>query len=648
MARGKLSLRCAFLLLAMLALCAFGAVAPAFADKSHKQPPVCIVLYLESQGPAGEPSAPLIDLRDRLRSNDRLEVLVFAPDSPTFILAARSANPPISLDTVNDAATRLSLAQAAGAQFAVMAAPTDIGSDTADLKVFEIAPISRSWIFAGKGPKDGARAVADQILKAAAEPPPPSLPASPAPSTAGSVSPPAPRTVVPEPQVNSTVEKPPVQASPPPTPPAAESGSTANQTPAPTAPPAPVKQAPTQSAAPVPPANAPQQGLPQEQAVIVNPPAVSPPPPTPTQPAPAPTPALSPPPATAPAPLPGTSISSLPTKPDRRHRQKSPPAQKPPAEEPLITQSPIIAPVEGPSLDAVSQSLIAKGDLAMQQSDLYGAIEFYEEAVNAAPREAGPRMKLIDAYVQAGLKDQALDEERRALMIDPNNSQILDMLKQQTADGSLPGADLAAQEAAVIREPDDEPSWIALGDAYWNSSQPDKALQAYQKAAKLAPQDVSAQAHLARLYAATSQYDKSLDALGKAGPAGYPYALRIIAARTDSLIADIQLAYETFSKGNSTREEFYASAKKSDSQAQQLSQFVAKITPPTTYQVSYLHRRLATNLLAQATAAWLSFIETNDSQFSQQATLLQSEATREMKTASIAERLQSSLSASSH
>lgn len=579
-----LSLRFALLMLAGLVAFALGVPASALADNSHKQPPICVVLYLESQGPAGEPSASLLDLRDRLRSNDRLEVLVFEPDSPTFVLAARSVNPPISLDSVNNAATRLALAQAAGAQFAVMAAPTDIGSDDADLKVFEISPASRNWIFENKSPKDGAKAVANQIITAAAEPPPASPPAAVGPSPAS----PAQQVAVPTPQTNSAA--------------GLSAGSAA-------------QPAPGAAAAATPSIEPPASALPEQSQAA---PAL----PAPTE--------------------------SLPAVPSRRSRRKAATPAKAPAEEPLITQSPLAAPSDAPSLDAVSQSMIAKGDIAMEQSDLYGAIEFYEEAVNAAPREAGPRMKLIDAYLQAGLKDQALDEERRALMIDPGNTQILDMLKQQTADGTLPEADLAIQEAAVERDPTDEPSWIALGDAYWNSSEPDKALQAYQKAAKLAPQDVSAQAHLARLYAATSQYDKSLDALTKAGPAGYPYALRIIAARTDNLVADLDLAYDTFSKGNSTREEFYDSVEKSDSQAQELSQFVAKITPPSAYEVSYLHRRLATNLLAQATTAWISFIETNDSQFRQQATLFQSEATSEMKTASIAERLQSSLSASSH
>lgn len=638
------------LLFALLiaSLCLFPAEARS--DSSHKPPPICIVLYLESQGPADEPSAPLLDLRDRLRSNERLEVLVFEPDSPTFVLAARNANPPISLDTVNSFDTRMALAQAVGARFAVMVAPTDIGSDHSDARIFEVGAPAQSWTITNKNSKDAAKAIANQLISAASQPAPP--PAS-ALAPAAAAPPPAPKTV----------------------PPAA--GAAPVEQPAPAAPLPPVKQpvstpsvtTPSRSAPSLAPASsappATKQTLPEEPAVLAPPapeeqsaqmaapqPPVAQPPvrqapisPAPASPVSAQVPIQAPP-ATSQMPV-NEVAQSKPTR-HRNRRGEAAAAKLPPIEEPLITQSPLVGPAEGPSLDDVAQAKISQGDLALQQSDLYGAIQFYGEAVNAAPREPEPRMKLIQAYLQAGLKDQALDEERRALMIDPTNTQVQDLLKQQTADGTLPGADLAARQAATERDPSDESAWIALGDSYWNSGQPDEALQAYQKAARIAPHDVAAQAHLARLYAATSQYDKSLGALAQAGPDGYPYALRIIAARTDSLIANLEVAHDTFAKGNCTRESFYDSVKKSDTQAQELARFVAKITPPQDYEVAYLHRRLATNLLAQATAEWLSFIETNDSQFSDQAALLQSEAAQEMKTASIAERLQSSLSSVSH
>jgi tetratricopeptide (TPR) repeat protein len=665
------------LLTLLLASALLAAPRVASAGGNHKPPPITIVLYLESQGPAGEASQPELDLRDRLRTNDRLETLVFEPDSPTFILAARNANPPISLDSVTTFDTRLALAQAVGAQFALMAAPTDIGSDRMDLRLFEIAPISRSWSFAGQKPKDAAKAVADQVIRAESEKTPltPSLPASPVSGASNPVSgggPTHPQIVLPpnEPApsqpapANSTAPAPtpaPATISTPPLPPPVSQAPAnigtpppAAQTPANTSP--PIAQTPAKSAPPQPEQQTPPAENPPPSPVQPIQPTQIPmaPPALPTPPAPQETSqkaiTLPPPKETAPPP-PATAQPTRPATPSANGtptQENLPPATQPPTEQTLATESPIAPPPPGPALNDAAIGKMTLGDTALQQSDVYGAIEFYREAVDEAPRAAEPRMRLIQAYLQAGLKDQALDEERRALMLDPNNSDLQNMLKSQTTDGTLPGADLAVQQAAVARNPQDESAWIALGDSYWNSGQPDQALQAYEKAAHLKPGDVAAQAHLARLYAATSQYDKSLDALTKAGPQGYPYALRIIAARTDSLIADIESAHDAFVKGDSTREQFYDSLKKADLQSQALAQFVEKINPPDEYNVAYLHRRLATNLLAQATAEWLSYVETNEDQHSQQAALLQSEAAREMKTASIAERLQSSLSAVSH
>ncbi|HEX5323791.1 MAG TPA: tetratricopeptide repeat protein [Capsulimonadaceae bacterium] len=665
------------------------------ADGSHKPPPIPVVLYLESQGPAEEPAQPLLDLRNRLRAMDRLEVLVFEADSPTFILAARNASPPIDLGTVNNFDTRLALAHAVDAQFALMAAPTNVGSDRIDLKLFEVAPISRSWSFSNEKVKDALKAISAQIVSAASEKPPATSPASPAKVAPVPLPPPSGATIKPSPVqsvpigtgTNPTPPPPSGAASPMPVQPPAAQAPTPFVTvipPKPSAPestpanlPAPAKPAPipepiaTQAA---PPASAPKaqpQSKPAKPSLPLAAPAVANP--VTPKPQPAPPPVTTPPTPTSsqanarqkqvneavlpplpPAPNPSSASSSKPKTASGASAGTAPANSGKPQpagageETPLATESPVAAPPPGPALNDAAIGKMANGDTALQQSDIYGAIQFYREAVNEAPRATEPRMRLIKAYIQAGLKDQALDEERRALMIDPNNADVQNLLKSQTADGSLPGADLAVRQAAVSRDPSDETAWIALGDSYWNSGQPDQALAAYEKAARLKPGDVAAQAHLARLYAATSQYEKSLDALTKAGPDGYPYALRIIAARTDSLVADIESAHDDFIKGTSTREQFYDALKRADTQSEALAQFVGKIAPPSEYKVAYLHRRLATNLLAQATAEWLSFVETNDDQHSQQATLLQSEAAEEMKTASIAERLQSSLSAVSH
>jgi len=297
-------------------------------------------------------------------------------------------------------------------------------------------------------------------------------------------------------------------------------------------------------------------------------------------------------------------------------------------------------PLLGSTITPAAQALIDQGDAAVQTSDDLTAISLYQKAISLAPRSATPRLKLAEAYVDAGMKDQATEEARRALAIDPGNTDVQNFIKDQDSGVDGPAGDVIIAQAQTESDPNNPTAWINLGDAYWNVGDPDDSLISYKRAADIDPTAILPQTRLAKLYAARAQYDESLAALRRSGPEGYPYALRIIASRSESLVGDIDDETQSFLKGTDTREVFYAKIKVTDAQAAGLADFVSKITPPAQYNISQLHRQLSTSLLAQTAAVWVDYAETNNDSDKVQAAELEKDAIEEMKTASIAEDLQ--------
>ena len=288
--------------------------------------------------------------------------------------------------------------------------------------------------------------------------------------------------------------------------------------------------------------------------------------------------------------------------------------------------------------DAANARVMA-GDAALDSSDFLAAIDQYRAAVSLAPFDIAIRLKLANVYIQAGLNKQAVDEARRALTLAPDNVALRAFMATLTTKGLIAPGDVFFQQAEVSRNPDSMDAWLSLGDAYWNGDQPAKAVEAHIRLPRhLIQGGPEPQARLARYYAANSQYDKALDALSKAGDVGYPLALKIITSRTDNLLSELHSAQSQFSQQTITREVYYATLQKLDSQAQSLAGFVTKIPPPAAYKVAFLHRNLATKLIAQVTSAWCSNVETNEQRYSDMATELEQEAVQEIVVAVTAEK----------
>jgi tetratricopeptide (TPR) repeat protein len=295
----------------------------------------------------------------------------------------------------------------------------------------------------------------------------------------------------------------------------------------------------------------------------------------------------------------------------------------------------------GEQVSSVAQATIDQGDTALKVSDYLTAIQLYRKAVDMSPRAVTPRLRLANAYLDDGMKDQAVGVAQRALAIDPGNTDIQKFIQAQDTGANGPDGDVIIAQAQTRNDPTNPAGWISLGDAYWNTGDPDDSLISYKRAEEIDPNSIIPQTRLAKLYAARAQYDQSLAALQKSGTDGYPYALRIISSRSESLVGDIDDETQDLIKGVDTREQFYDRIKTTSSQAAGLSDFVSKIKPPDQYKISHLHRELATSLLAQTAAVWVDYAETNNDSDKDEAADLEKHAISEMKIASVAEDLQS-------
>ena len=637
----------------------------AYAQDDVKAPPPIPIVLFDSDASYGD-NVPtiIVNVRDALRNNKRLEVMLFNPDSPTFLLAAKSANPPISLDAMVGSAQQQSLASAVGASYFILLKPAD-RDHKVTVDMTEVSTGSQQHIAKPESPNDVAGDIASQILSW----PPPAAPVT-TPPTSPPLAPlpvitPAPIIAKPTPllDTNAVTPMPPATTLPPVTAPPTVSSPVSAPTPAnqsddatPAQPESPPLLSPgvpaaivsptldttvrnakrvTTSAAPVQPVS--QVNLQPSNAKIQQPTDVQLP--VPVQAAPAinrlgSSPILASPQKMAALPNTGTSVTvtgvtvaNSPAYTDSGVAQTA---------QPTAAQSPL-----GEGVSDAAKQLIDEGDASMKSSDAVTAIGEYRKAVALSPRAASPRLKLAEAYADAGMKDEAAEEARRALAIDPGNQDVQTFIKSQDMGAGGPSGDVLIAQAQTESDPNNPAAWIALGDAYWNVSDPDDSLISYKRAADIDPTAVTPQTRLAKLYAARAQYDESLAALKKSGMDGYPFALKIISSRSDSLVGDLDDETQAFVKGQETREQFYAKIKEVASQAEGLADFVAKITPPEQYKVSQLHRELSTRLLAQSAAVWVDYAETNNSADQDQAADLEKHAINEIQTASVAEDLQS-------
>ncbi len=611
------------------------------APRASAATPVTLVLFPRTLTSDDDVKA-LVDVRKKLRTDASYEVITYDPNSSAIKRAAGEAHHPEWLsDPMGNDSERLALTRALGAAFSIVIAKAD-GHGKMDVRVGEAAPSGRTWSGYDEKADNADRFIRQQaafalVNRIAGSP----VTASASPSPVRASTPPA----VPQVVVVAPVPVSPPSAAPA-TSPAPVLPPVVVPAPAPITPvPAPAPSAPL-SAVPVPAVPVPAvpvPAVPVPTAPPVNP-AVPPAILTPRVSAPVrAVPSVPAPTVLAPNAAPASAAPARVSRPDQTLVVPSPLPIPAPSREVIVTTPPVTAPPAVPSdNDLVSvRGLLTQGDDALSAGNFVAAIAAYRDAVNGAPLTMLPRLKLAQAYLQSDRRDKALSEAQRALSLAPNDPSVQQFLMQLDAEtGSSDGA-VARFQAVVAQNPQDPAAHLALADALWNNGALSQAEDEYKAAQALAGSRTDAAqqaaAHLARLYAAQSCYTDSLAALKQAGAGGYALALGIVQSRADGLRSMLDAGQGMMDAGKTTHEAFYKTASDAAVQAQALADFVVKVTPPSAFGISHLHRVLATHLMAQQAAVLVNYVETSDASFSGQAARLEKEAVTEMLTAHAAE-----------
>ena len=325
-----------------------------------------------------------------------------------------------------------------------------------------------------------------------------------------------------------------------------------------------------------------------------------------------------------------------------------------PKAEPVVTAPVPEAPpkkteaaVEPPrDVTAEYNAIIRQVDAYVTKGDLRNAVVELKRAVNLEPDKPAARVRLAKMYADLSMPAQAIDECKRALLFDKDSAPVYAMLAElYMASGSL--QDAADQYNQVIRiDPKNVEARLSLGDINWNLSKLDDAITVYQDAAGADPKSPVPHERLQRLYAARKMYPQAIERLveskslaanvGDDSTRKYAIVAQVVQDEFGLVMGKLDSARADFDVGKITREEYYADCQDATSRIEALATFISTQTAPKAYK--YLHPRgmLATSLLAQAGGYMVSYFETEQKHYLEDAELLQSEAKTEMKDFSTA------------
>ena len=177
-------------------------------------------------------------------------------------------------------------------------------------------------------------------------------------------------------------------------------------------------------------------------------------------------------------------------------------------------------------------------------------------AVERAPDDLGPRMRLADALVDQGCYQEAVEILEAAQDAFPRNAELSGKLRdvrslvtEQTYIEGLTQAaesakfarnqlrctklsDITACEDALRSKPDDVPLMLAKGDALIQANRPADAVTTYQHVLQVEPGDDAVKTRLANAEALVAKNQPPPGARGAVGSAGVP----VVAANTASRV----------------------------------------------------------------------------------------------------------------
>ncbi len=309
----------------------------------------------------------------------------------------------------------------------------------------------------------------------------------------------------------------------------------------------------------------------------------------------------------------------------------------------LLTEPRIVPPT--PPGDKINNEQAA--DQYRRKGDLSNSIESLRQAINDNPVDVHLRKKLIVAYQDRQLLDQAVSETERAMQIAPADPDLSRLYANSlTAKGDTAGA-IKLLRDIVAANPANTAAQVALGDALLQDSQFADALAAFEVAARNDPKSPLPHRRLARVLAAragsdTAQYAACLRQIEQA---------RSLTPATDTQTYqgdyfEIMLLLESRLKDmlDQTNETLAGGGRRSASdlmrtaadlkeRAGAASDFLDKMPPAAGQDITHAHYQQSAALLVQAVGYLRKYLQNGDVQVSASLSGTRTDALAELSTA---------------
>lgn len=309
----------------------------------------------------------------------------------------------------------------------------------------------------------------------------------------------------------------------------------------------------------------------------------------------------------------------------------------------LLTEPRVVSPT--PPSDKINNEQAA--DQYRRKGDLPNSIESLRQAINDNPVDVHLRKKLIVAYQDRQLLDQAVSETERAMQIAPADPDLSRLYaNSMTAKGDTAGA-IKLLRDIVAANPANTAAQVALGDALLQDSQFADALAAFDIAARNDPKSPLPHRRLARVLAAragsdTAQYAACLRQIEQARsltPAtdtqtyqgDYFEIMLLIESRLKDMLDQTN---ETLAGGGRrSASDLMRAAADLKERAGAASDFLDKMPPAAGQDITHAHYQQGAALLAQAVGYLRKYLQNGDMQVSASLSGTRTDALAELSTA---------------
>ena len=359
--------------------------------------------------------------------------------------------------------------------------------------------------------------------------------------------------------------------------------------------------------------------------------------------------AAAPPPATvvAPVPTPPAAVTAPPADPVKSDPVKSDPAVQPAA-------PPASSPAETAEVtDENALAALQQAEALLTSGDPSAAVGLLRRAVNQSPLSLRVRIALARAYLAARRGTDAADEARRALRVAPTGDraslmELSQIMAQAYAQNGDTTAARVAYEEIIRAQPTAQWARVALADLLLQQNRTGEAEAILRGVQKVEPTNREAAIGMARLLASRGDYagatrelnvlDNAPAATGTPASGAASEAIATLfdegAPRLANLMTQNRAAWEA---NKLSREVFFKATTAQSERAGGLQKLLKAVPPPPgspdATVKAYRKRVYAASLLSQAASALLGFLETGDPDTGTQAALQLTEFQKELQAA---------------